>query len=357
MSPSQVTVVAPSRLHAGLFAFDHSEVDAGRPAGDEARAFGGLGVMIAEPAWELLLEPAPAWSVSGPEAARAAEFARRWLGGDGALAELGCALEIRRAAPAHAGLGSGTQLALAVAAALGAWRGEDPSPLAEVARRLGRARRSAVGLYGFASGGLVVEAGRLPGEPLSPLVARVELPPEWRWLLCRPRGTAGISGEREAAWFSRLPPVPVATTIELRRLALDAIVPAARREKTDEFAGALWEYGLLAGECFVRAQGGRFASPRVAQLVAELRQLGAVGVAQSSWGPTVFALAANAAQAEDWAAMLRTRIPADELAIDIVSSSPAGAQLWLDGQSRPLPWSVESSGSAHSARAPAPLGV
>ena len=91
---------------------------------------------------------------------------RRW----GSRAARICASS--RRSRAHVGLGSGTKLALAVAQALATLHGRtvDAPGLAEA---VGRAARSAVGMWTFALGGLVVEGGVRRGvERPAPLLAR-----------------------------------------------------------------------------------------------------------------------------------------------------------------------------------------
>ena len=136
----------------------------------------------------------------------------------------------------HAGLGLGTQLTLAAGVALTQFSGinEPPSPY-ELAAELGRGRRSSVGTHGFAHGGLVVEAGHAPGEPLGPLVARVDLPESWRVVIVIPRGLDGLSGNREVEAFGDLPPVPTQTTDRLSAEVLLEMLPAARGGDFDGF--------------------------------------------------------------------------------------------------------------------------
>ena len=135
-----------------------------------------------------------------------------------------------------------------------------PAP-SELAALAGRGDRSAVGTYGFASGGLIVEAGKLPGEPFAPLAARVELPADWRFVVTWPRGEQGLAGEAERNVFRELPPVEQATTARLRAEVDDELLPAARAGDFERFAASLYRYGRLAGECFAAGQGGVFASP------------------------------------------------------------------------------------------------
>jgi len=66
----------------------------------------------------------------------------------------------------------------------------------------------------------------------------------------------------------------------------------------ERFGDSVYRYGHQAGMCFAARQGGPFASPRIGALVSTIRGLGVRGVGQSSWGPTVFALLPNEAEAE-----------------------------------------------------------
>ena len=107
----RVEVVAPCRVHFGLMSF-------GRPSG---RQFGGVGVMVDQPAVRLRVSAADRLETTGPLADRAHSFACRWAEYAGLPSEPACRIEILSAASAHAGLGVGTQLALSVAAGLSAW--------------------------------------------------------------------------------------------------------------------------------------------------------------------------------------------------------------------------------------------
>src|SRR4051794_13170979 len=141
-----VQVTAPSRLHFGLWSL----------GGGEERQFGGVGAMIEQPQLRLLLEPAERLAVIGGSAQCVIAFALRWAEFH-QMNEPACRIDIQASIPEHAGLGSGTQLALAVAAGLNAFfRLPSQSPQ-ELALSVGRGLRSAVGTYGFVFGGLIVE--------------------------------------------------------------------------------------------------------------------------------------------------------------------------------------------------------
>lgn len=284
-----IQITAPSRLHFGMFSFGRADV----------RQFGGVGVMIEAPALELQISPAERFEAAGPAHQRVRAFAEQAArAADWIAPEIPCRIEVKQAPPAHIGLGSGTQMGLAVAMGLNAFFHGPWRTAQEFARAAGRGRRSAIGLYGAMSGGLLMEAGKFADEEISPLVSRIELPAKWRFVLCWPRGEAGLSGEAELQAFQRLPATQLAATEALCREALLELAPAAIEGDFQRFGESLFRYGRLAGECFAAEQGGPYANERISQLVADLRREGASGVGQSSWGPLAFALTPDEVQAQ-----------------------------------------------------------
>ena len=96
-----VRVEAPARLHMGM-------LDA---SGDGPRRFGGLGVAVSRPVVVVEATSSDELRVEGPEAERALAVAQRCLASFGGAT--GAHVRVLEAIPAHAGLGSGTKLALA----------------------------------------------------------------------------------------------------------------------------------------------------------------------------------------------------------------------------------------------------
>ncbi len=316
MPPQQVEVVACSRLHFGMFSF-------GVPG---ERQFGGAGVMIDRPGLRLRVERGERFEARGLLAGRVTSVA------SGVAQRLRLenpppyVFDLVEAAPEHVGLGTGTQLALAVASAMVALGGDEQPDAARLAALAGRGQRSAVGSYGFERGGLIVEAGKLDGEALAPLTARVELPAEWRFVVTWPPSERGLAGEAERATFRELPPIEPATTARLRAEVEGEMLPAARAGDFKRFGESLYRFGRLAGKCFAAAQGGVFASERIARLVEAIRALGVAGVGQSSWGPSVFALLENPAAADAFAGELRSQVGGDD-EIVIARPSASGARI------------------------------
>lgn len=283
MSPTSIIVTTGSRLHFGMFSF-------GQP---ETRQFGGVGAMVDAPVVCVRLMRSDQPEARGPMAERALAAARATWQAWRESGDAPCSIEVLTAPRQHVGLGSGTQLALAVTQGLHALFQRELPAAPELARQAGRGRRSAIGLHGFLLGGLLMEAGKQHREEVSPLVARVELPAEWRWVLICPKNVEGLSGPDEQAAFDRLPPVPAELTARLRGEAEDTLLPAAAAGDFTTFSRSLYRFGQLAGRCFQTQQAGTYATVETAALAAELRKLGSEGVGQSSWGPTLFALARN----------------------------------------------------------------
>lgn len=321
--PRLVEVTAASRLHFGLLSF-------GQPG---VRQFGGAGVMIDEPGLRLRVVSADRFGAAGPAAARIENTAAMLTRAFGWSALPPCLVEVLAAPPAHAGLGSGTQLALATSAGLCAWQGLDQPPLEKLAAAAGRAKRSAIGAWGFALGGFLIEAGHAPpderddDDAMSPLVRRLALPDAWRWVLVTPGDCSGLSGRRELEAFARLPAVPAAVTKQLADELWHELLPAALAADFDRFSASLYRYGIAAGNCFVAVQGGPFASERIEAIAQAIRSLGVAGVGQSSWGPTVFALLPDHASAAQLAADLGRRPEAAGASITTSATCNRGARV------------------------------
>jgi beta-RFAP synthase len=320
-----------SRLHLGLLSLpgpgERWPDRHGRPA-LAPRRFGGAGLMIDAPGLAVRVEPAEGWSAEGPLAGRALDFARRVARSleeeSPGPAPPPRRLVVEQAAGEHAGLGTGTQLGLAVARALLASWGLD-EPAARLARRAGRGLRSALGVHGFERGGFLVEAGKRDDDELSPLVARLAVPAGWRVLVAVPPG-GGRHGPAERAAFERLT-TPLAATEALCRLVLLGMLPALAGDDLPAFGEAVEDFNARVGELFAPEQGGPYAGAGVAELVSFLRACGGRGVGQSSWGPGVFAFLADEDRARDLAGRVRDFLGGPPEAVWVARPANRGAGL------------------------------
>jgi beta-ribofuranosylaminobenzene 5'-phosphate synthase len=298
-----VTVIAPARLHLGFLDLN----------GGLGRRFGSIGLAIDHPVTRLTIAPTATPFVQGADALRAAAHLDALTRRLGLVAAYG--VTIHEAIPDHVGLGSGTQLALALASALRHLEGLAPDVPGD-ALALHRSQRSGIGAGLFERGGVIVDGGRAEGTVTPPVIARLEFPAAWRVLLVLDSRIKGLHGAQEAESFAALGPFDAAGAAEICRLVLIKALPALAESDIESFGGAIERIQEIVGAYFAPAQGGAaHTSAAVAELLGTLRQHGAKGAGQSSWGPTGFAFAADEGEAQRICDLVRGE--ADALGVDI----------------------------------------
>ncbi len=312
----------PTRLHFGLFAFNP----------EEPRQFGGVGLMIKSPRLVLTVEPDEDFLATGPLASRAVSFAKKFASNAAAAGVIdepltGAHIRILSAPRAHTGLGSGTQLGMAVAAALAQLANRDDLPAAALANLAGRGARSAIGAHGFAGGGLIVEGGKKHPDDLSPLLMRLNFPDPWRIVLICPKRLEGVAGEREIGAFAKMLPFPREVTAEMCRLVLLGLAPACVEHDLRTFGQSLYDLEQVVGRCFKSVQGGQYASPYLGDIVSFIREQGVAGVGQSSWGPTLYAITGSESDASQLKAAIQKRFELDDDEVQITAADNSGAQI------------------------------
>ena len=325
IAPS-VTLRAPGRLHLGFL----------DPAASLGRRFGSLGLVIEGFETEVALCAASANQVVAVGLAEQAEIDRarahlqRLQQHSGRHAPLH--LTLLRVLPAHAGFGSGTQLALAIGRAFAQWHGLAVTTPA-LAQWLGRGARSGIGIAGFEHGGLLVDGG--PGGEgaqltSAPLLARLPLPEAWRVLVVQDKAQRGLSGADEREAIASLAPLPQSLAADICHQVLMRVLPGAAGAEFAPFAAGINHIQRRLGAHFAPAQGGSaYTSAAVGRL---LEAIGAAGhgaaIGQSSWGPTGFAILPSQAQAE---AVLEAARAANAVAagltLNIVAGRNGGATL------------------------------
>ena len=309
-----VQVTTTARLHLGFLDL----------AGDLGRRFGSIGLAIDGFQTRVELREASSFEVFGEERERATHIARRIA--ESLDLDARKTLIISNAIPAHAGLGSGTQLALAIATAFRRLA-QLPLDAREDARLLDRGARSGVGVALFERGGLAVDAGRGPDTEIPPVVAWANFPRDWRILMIFDPRVKGAHGEEERRAFAGLPRFPADAASEICRRTLMQILPGAAEVDIEAFGDGVARIQEILGDHFAPVQGGaRFISAPVSRVAARLKALGARGIGQSSWGPTGFAFASD----PDHAQFLAQRAQAEQgtdVEIRICSARDHGAEI------------------------------
>jgi beta-ribofuranosylaminobenzene 5'-phosphate synthase len=258
------------------------------------RLYGGVGVAVDEPRLTLRAERADTLTCDDDAARPYVERVVDHLDLPGA------SVTVDRDIPRHAGLGSGTQLALtSLVAVAGAYdRSVDPR---EHAPALDRAGRSGVGVAAFERGGFVVDGGHptelfttAPPETgewsVPPVIARHDLPTKWRFVLAVPDGEGESGEDEDESMRSVVERADPGIAEDIARLVTQELLPGAATGDRVGFGGAIARLGRLNGAWYADEQGGVYRPPAGA-LVDRLSADPAVsGAGQSSWGPTVYAL-------------------------------------------------------------------
>jgi beta-RFAP synthase len=278
--------------------------------GGLGRSFGSLGLAIDALPTVLRIKAAKEIVVEGPDAARAREMLRRFqsrFAGQGNWGlEQGVHVEILESTPPHIGLGSGTQLGLALGTGLSHLFGMDlESPvLAAVADR---GQRSGIGIGAFERGGFLVDGGRSEEGLPPPIIIRSEFPESWRLMLIFDHSHQGLHGSAEVSAFRALPPFPEEKVGEICRAVLMQALPGLAEVNWLAFSTAIGHIQQVVGDHFAPAQGGRYTSRAVTEVIEWLVSQGIVGVGQSSWGPTGFGILASVLEADEVLRMARSR--------------------------------------------------
>ena len=253
-----VFVEASARLHFGVLDL----------RGTLGRWFGGIGASTATPTLLVSAARADHLAARGEDAERAREFARLFIAHHNLRG--GAEIHVHNTLPPHAGLGSGTQLALAVARALAELYGV-ASDARSLARAVGRGKRSAIGTWTFEDGGLVVEGGRRADrDECGPLIARVPFPPTWRCVVAIPEGRPASAAQARLRHLHGCRRRRNATSNASRISSSWRCCQRWPMRTWPGFGRALSEVQEITGRWFAPVQGGTFAPGASADLVRRL---------------------------------------------------------------------------------------
>jgi beta-ribofuranosylaminobenzene 5'-phosphate synthase len=266
-------VRTPKRLHLGI-------ID---PTGELGRRFGSVGVAL-EGGYEVRITPSTSLSIeaNGEDRETIEEALKRM----NAKFNTGISyrVEVRQAIPRHVGLGSTTQLSLAVGVGIAKLAGLKLT-VEEIASALGRGKNSGAGIYAFKAGGLVIDGGVKGGIP--PLIARHDFPEEWAFLVIIPKLKRGFDEIEEEPVMKSIRG-DSGTAREISRRILLGLLPALVERDVRNFGRHLTAIQKLVGRHFSGYQGGEFRED--VKLVLDFLSERTYGYGQSSWGPTVYGL-------------------------------------------------------------------
>lgn len=285
-------ITTPSRLHITL-------IDMNASIG---RVDGGLGLTLDEPVISICAEKSDRVEITG-----SSEHAGRIRNSALALLPEGkrIRIKIEKDYPSHAGMGSGTQAALAAGMAVNRLYNLGLS-VYELAIKTGRGGTSGIGVAAFEKGGFIIDGGHkfsekkdfLPSSasrlPPAPVLLRKDFP-EWDIVVAIPQ-QKGASLKNEINIFQKECPVPLNEVEKLSHIILMQLLPSLVEEDIVTFGksiNSIQELGFKKKEVALQ--------PMSLQLMQLLRDGGAYGAGMSSFGPAVYAFGEDAENLEKMA--------------------------------------------------------
>lgn len=288
---TKIKIITPSRLHFSLIDLN----------GDLGRVDGGIGVALNYPNIILESELLPNSDIvvkDGLESEIIYDIAKNVLSKldiDG-----GIKFNLVSTVPSHIGLGSKTQLSLAVAFAINYLfdKGKSVLDLAKIVKRGGT---SGIGVNIFEKGGFILDGGHSFGEnkqkksflpsrasdaPPPPVLIRYDIPKDYYFVIAVPNDCIEIEGSNEVNIFKNNCPISKAEVGEVCRVILMVIMPALCQNDIEMFGKGLSELQKIG---FKKLEVD-LQPPSIKDLIQFLTKNGAYGSGISSFGPSTYGL-------------------------------------------------------------------
>ncbi len=274
-----VSVKTPSRLHLGIIDLN----------GGLGRIYGSIGVALNEPSVVVEAKTSGKLEIKGEDAERVKSLVEKFTRVYNVDTKV--ELNVKMTIPEHVGLGSGTQLSLAVASCL-AHINKLNIGIRELAKATGRGSISGIGLEAFRRGGFIIDSGRKvkDSKDIPYAIYRHNIPEDWTFILAIPSAGRGLCGREEEIAFEKVIPAPSEIAGEICWLLQMKILPSLVEEDIETFGRALMEVDRKVGLYFGEVQGGIYKETITQSLVECMLESGSYGAGQSSWGPAVYGI-------------------------------------------------------------------
>ncbi len=316
----RIHIKTPSRLHFGIIDLSNSI----------GRSYGSAGLAIDGPGYEVLAERSEAMDITGPtkDAMLARKIAEKVIKVYNIPGQV--KIKMLKSIPMHVGLGSTTQMTLAVATAITKLYGLKVSSV-ELAEKMGRGKNSGIGTYAFTEGGFVVDGGIKEGK-FPPLILRHDFPEEWRFVIVTPEVGRRLDEKTEVELFKKITASSDAAR-KICHLLVMKMLPSIVERDPEDFGRALTDVQRLVGKTFSHHQGGLFGSRIAFDIVNRMLKDGVYGAGQSSWGPTVYGLVDGEAHAEELKAITLEFLEGKnyKASVSVVKANNKGARVKVEG--------------------------
>lgn len=283
MQSGSMIITTPSRIHITL-------IDLNASIG---RMDGGIGLALDKPNIKISARRHDKISVKGPIQEKGKEAAIKILKVLGI--EGGIKVDIKEAYTQHIGLGSGTQVAVAVGKAICDLYGRKMS-IREIAEIVGRGGTSGIGTAAFEAGGFILDGGHSTKEkkdflPSSaskaapaPVIARYDFP-DWKIVLVIPKIGKDVHGGEEVNIFQKYCPIDLREVQRLCHTIVMKTLPSIIDEDIQSFGQSINEIQSMG---FKKIEVG-LQSEEVKRIL-RICQENSYGAGLSSFGPTIYSI-------------------------------------------------------------------
>ena len=262
---------------------------------NENYIYGSVGMAIENPKISLVAEVSDRIICEDDRVVMYAEKAVEMLG------VKGIKIQIKEEIPEHIGLGSGTQMALSVYTAVSRVYGID-SNIREIAPKLGRGKRSGIGVSVFEKGGFCIDEGHknVPGNgeilkskewkiPVERYTSKI--PEEWSFVVAMIEEVPGYSGEMEDGLIRMvIRNAKNEITSEIDNVIANNLLPSIVKNDCKGFGSAISEISWLNGLWYEKYQNGIYRPP-IGNIIEILQEDNRIfGMGQSSWGPSLYCI-------------------------------------------------------------------
>ena len=217
---------------------------------------------------------------------------------------------LKRYYPSHVGLGSKTQLSLAIATAITQLKNIKTITTRDLTKLVGRGGTSGIGWRGFEGGGFILDAGHDFGKgkeketflPSSAsknadpalTILRYPIPEHWRFVLVIPNVKKGAYGDEEVSIFQSHAPIPKEEVNEVSHQILMKIIPGIVKNDLKCFGEGLKRVQSIG---FKRVEIG-LQHKVVKDLLNFFEHHGLKAYGMSSFGPSVVGIIESDSEAE-----------------------------------------------------------
>lgn len=240
--------------------------------------------------------------------------------------------------PSHVGLGSKTQLSLAIATAITLLKNKEIT-VCNLTKLVERGGTSGIGWRGFEKGGFVLDAGHefgmgkeketfLPSSASNSAdpaltILRYPIPEHWRFVIIIPNVKKGAYGDEEVSIFQKYAPIPREEVNEVSHQILMKILPGIIKQNLTCF-----------GEGLKRIQKIGFKKIEISlqheivkNLLSFLENYGVKGYAMSSFGPSVIGITESDSEAEELRNAVKKFLKPDNEHVYISRPNNTGAKI------------------------------